>query len=185
MIQFPKAILGVPSILVIAFFFLPWLTISCDPTGGAGDMDVSEFEDTGNSAEFSFNMTGAVDLIEFSGFGLAMGEATFTNDYQMVAMMAETEDLPEFEGDFELWLVPSFAAFALAVLFVSNKLLRGLYTGSAVGALIVIALYYLELQDDLEATEATDFVTYNIWFWATIAVLVLMVLLGLVYRNAD
>ncbi len=152
--RIPKVILGVPSILVVAFFFLPWLSVSCS----------------------------GQTLSQPSGFNLAMGELPVDESVADDPEVQATAEVIE-TGDYELFLVPALAIFALGVVFISNELLKGLYMGAAAAALGVMGLYYFRLQQDLIEQEAREFVTYEIWWWATIAVLALMLLMGLIHRN--
>ncbi|MFW5748614.1 MAG: hypothetical protein ACOCYT_03280 [Chloroflexota bacterium] len=191
MLLFPKTILSVPPILVFAFFFLPWVAVSC---GGDAMTDVS-------GEGMTFAMEGFdTDLMVASGLDLALGQLSLTSDARALfsgsvalfggeassdveASLNEVEaQLDTVEGDYELFLIPGLALFALAVLFVSDQLLKGLYAGSAVAALVVMVLYYLELEADV-AAEAGSGLRYEPGWWLTGGALVVMLLLGLIYRN--
>jgi hypothetical protein len=135
-----------------------------------------------------------MEIAEASGFNLAMGELQATGMAAEDDTMAADETTEDLDPDYELFLVPGLALFTLGVLFVSDKLLKGLYIGSAVAALIVMALYYLEMEGDIgDIQEAMGGdmgmggldVGYTLFWWLTIAVLVLMIGLGVVYSNED
>ncbi len=182
MLKFPKSMLGVPPILIVALFFLPWVAFSCG----------SSTENVDAESGMTFTMTGGGAFAEASGFNLMMGEIQPTG-LAAGAVGGEVDETSEqVTGDFEVVLIPAFVLFAMAVVFISDQLLKGLYVGSATGALLVMVLYALDLQGDL--SEVNDLLTaqgetttieiqYQIWWWLMGGLIVLMMIGGVLYDN--
>lgn len=111
-----------------------------------------------------------------SGLQLALGDIAGEGDVTLRIA----------SGDYELLLIPALVLLALAVVFVSDILLRGMYLGAVGAALIVWALYWLEIERDLGALARADVgfgLAYQAGWWLIGGALVLMSLMGLTFSS--
>ncbi|TVR21242.1 MAG: hypothetical protein EA396_08295 [Anaerolineaceae bacterium] len=111
-----------------------------------------------------------------SGLQLALGDITPQADFTLRVT----------SGDYELLLIPALVLLALAVVFVSDDLMRGVYLGAVGAALIVWALYWLEIERDLGALARADVgfgLAYEVGWWLIGGVLALMSLMGLTFDS--
>jgi hypothetical protein len=96
-------------------------------------------------------------------------------------------DVSLAKGDFELLLIPAFTLLGLVFAFIEGRILKGLYLGAIGSALLVLGLYGWQLEGDIRPL-FNDFLTegdfaYQIGWWLTVVLLVVLAVLGIVFRN--
>lgn len=180
MFQRLSAVIGAPSgILLLMFFFLPWVTLSCEAVGGGSDdlvnangLDLAtgdaydsletNIAEAGTSVSSAF---GAEDL--FSSDGSIPLEPTtddsFTTDASLSFEDSDTdESFDVFKADARLWLIPIAGLIALVVAGMSFS---GMLPSIASGAVYILAsvfafaayiLKYMDFQDFTDELESTN-----------------------------
>ncbi|NJL92281.1 MAG: hypothetical protein HC915_00435 [Anaerolineae bacterium] len=137
---------GPAGLVILLFFFLPWVTVSCAGTDfleGSG-YDLAQGFDEDNIA-----------VVDFSELGLpqdasAEGEASLT--------LSQTDDGNAFEADAFLYLIPAFGVFAALLAGLSIFEVRIINTVTALGLLVLpgllglglMALKYSALDSDVD-----------------------------------
>ncbi len=128
-------------------------------------------------------INSSTEVLTVNGLNLALGNIT-------AEFGPFTGEVPVGTGDYELFLIPAFALLALALVFISDRLLKGLYVGACGVALMVWALYWWQIETDLRPlfveltrTGTPLSLTYQIAFWAVGGLLVLLMLMGILFDN--
>ena len=193
-------IAGPVGVILVLFFFLPWVTISC---AGSFDIAASGMDlATGNALdEFEEQVTSLSDGLTdglTSDFGEfddgSSGSIDFGSDDTSISD-AETDTA--LDADPLIWLIliaaVATAAIAGARLFMpmmsEMRLLSGIsYVALGLIALSVQVVKYFDLQDlksDIETQQAAEgftFITmsYSAWWWLTMFGLFAIVVAGLI-----
>lgn len=177
-----SAIIGAPSgVLLLMFFFLPWITLSCEATGvgsenlvTASGMDLAtgdaytELEEGLSDADSSVSSAFGADEF-FTEDGITLEPTTddsFTTDASLSLDESDTdESFDVFKADGRLWLVPMAGLVAVIVAGLSfSGMLPSIGSGAAyvlasVFAFAVYILKYMDLQDfadDLETASVAS-----------------------------
>lgn len=187
---------GPAGLIILLFFFLPWITISCsgtdilDASGMdlAGGVDENDFEI--NSSDFGLDES----MLEDSGLDLEE-DMEFESTIQMDE--PEVEQAGFLDGDAKLYLIPIIGFLGVIVAaggFFEPRFLNtytiigGLLLPSLLGGLIML-LKYLEISGDMSDIEEETMaesglnilqLSYQAGWWLTIVGLIGMFAAGAV-----
>lgn len=166
-----SAFIATPSgLLLLVFFFIPWITVSCD-AGPLGEEDISsssgyalatgnaydQFEDGLIEAYLNgAGLVGAEDVFSDptlfpEGNELSLDDIMATDD--TVSDTADPESLDALRADSTLWVLPVVALLVLLIGVASfTDLLPAIGSGvvyllGAIGGIAVLALKFMDLQD--------------------------------------
>lgn len=185
-------IAGPAGVLVVLFFFLPWVTLSCS---GGFEVEASGYDlATGKAADKLENIATDLGNSITGGFNGMEGSSGLTFESSEVSAEDQVEETA-LNADASVWLILIVGLASVGITGarvysdLSLSVIGGLWVGVGLMGLIVQIIKYTDLQDlkhEIEAQNSTEMLgfllrfEYNTAWWLSLLALGLIIIGGLV-----